>query len=68
MSQGNKGRIPHFGPEAILTLVFYMLAVSSIISYFVWKEAYPLAFVYLGISAIVVRVIFYLYRFFVNKK
>lgn len=45
-----------------------MLAVASIISYFVWKEAYPQAFVYLGISAIVVRVIFYLYRFFVNKK
>ncbi len=68
MSSGNKGRIPHFGTEAILTLVFYMLAVTSVISYFVWRDEYPQSFVVLGIAAIVVRIAFYLYRFFVNKK
>lgn len=67
MSTIDKGRIPQFNIDAILTLLFYMLALASIISYFVWLDSYPRLFLYLGVAAGVVRLVYYIMRFVRNK-
>ncbi len=68
MNTRHERRIPHFGIDAILTVLFFLLALSSIISYFVWLDEYPRLFIYLGVAAAVVRVLSYLIRAFTNKK
>lgn len=60
--------IPRFSVSDLLTLLFYMLAVSSVISYFVWLEEYPKLFVWLGIAAGAVRIVYYILRFFTRNK
>lgn len=60
--------IPRFGLGAMLTLAFYLLAVCSLISYFVWRDEYPMLFVYMGVAAIAVRIVYYLIRLFNSKK
>lgn len=64
----NQGLIPRFNTEALLTLSFYVLAVCCLISYFVWREEHPRLFIYLGVAAAVVRIAFYAFRFFRDKK
>ncbi len=67
-NQHQQKLIPSFNAEAVLTLAFYLLAVCCLISYFVWQDEYPMLFIYLGVAAAVVRIAFYAFRFFRNKK
>ncbi len=59
--------LPKFDLDAVLKLLFYLLALVTIISYFIYKERYPAAFMYVGFSAIAVRIIHYIIIFFRKK-
>lgn len=55
-------RIPHFSLDAILTLIFYLLVLATLVSYFVWGTEEKWIFMSCGISALAVRAISYLIR------
>lgn len=47
-----------------LTIAFYLLAGSSIVAYLALRADSPKLFVYLGCGAIVLRIIYYIKRYF----
>ncbi len=59
--------LPKFDLDAVLKLLFYVLALLTIITYFIYKERYPTAFIYVGVSAIAVRVLHYIIIFLRKK-
>lgn len=52
-----------FDIELWLTIVFYLLALASLLAFFVVREEYPRLFMYLGCGAVAIRIIFYVKRF-----
>lgn len=46
-----------------LTILFYLFALASLIAFFAYREEMPRLFVYLGCTAVVCRVIYYIKRF-----
>ncbi len=58
---------PKFDLDAVLKLLFYLLALVTIITYFIYRERYPTAFIYVGFSAIAVRLFHYIIIFLRKK-
>lgn len=59
--------LPKFDLDAILKLLFYILVLLTIITYFIYKDRSPSLFMYFGFSAIAVRIIHYLFIFLRKK-
>lgn len=59
----HRGRAPRGGAslQTVLTLIFYVLALGSVVSYFAWPDQRYI-FMTVGIAAIAVRVVSYLIK------
>lgn len=51
-----------------LTIAFYALSLASLGSYLWLRDEHPQLFVYLGLSAIALRIVYYALRFLAPKK
>ncbi|MDY5858240.1 MAG: hypothetical protein SPK09_03315 [Porphyromonas sp.] len=49
--------------ELWLTIAFYLLALATLLSFFLVREDYPRLFVYFGCAAVGVRIIYYVKRY-----
>lgn len=54
--------------DFILQLWFFVLAIGSIVTFFVCRSTYPLLFQSLGMAAIVIRVIYYVKLLLLSRR
>ncbi len=59
-----KLNLPKFDLDATLKLLFYLLVLLTFITYIIYKDRQPMLFVYMGFSAIFVRLVHYIISFF----
>lgn len=60
--------LPKFDLEAIFTLLFYTLALFTILFFFIWREKCPQLFITTGFIAIFVRLLGYFILWRKKKK
>lgn len=52
--------------ELLLTIGFYLFALASLVAFWGYREEYPRLFVYIGGVAVLLRIAYYIKRFFIN--
>lgn len=53
--------------DLILVIVFYVLAVASVVTFFWGRAESPRLFIYLGLGAVAVRIVYYVKKFFFTQ-
>ncbi|KGN74488.1 hypothetical protein HR11_00295 [Porphyromonas macacae] len=49
--------------ESLLTIIFYVLVVATLVTYFTWHRTYPAVFMTIGVTALVLRLLTYIIRY-----
>lgn len=52
--------------DLALVILFYLLALASLLTFYSYREEYPRLFMYIGCAAVAVRIIYYIKRYFLN--
>ena len=68
MDQNAHGRPKADRRDFALQLWFFVLAIASIMTFFLCRSTYPLLFQSLGIASIIIRIAYYIKQMLFTKK